>query len=86
MEKITVKIDGMMCGMCESHVNESIRNAFSVKKVTSSQAKGETIILTEKDLDEKKLKETIDNTGYQLLSISKSPYEKKKGLFSFLKK
>lgn len=86
MEKITVKIDGMMCGMCESHVNESIRNAFSVKKVTSSQAKGETIILTEKDLDEKKLKETIDKTGYQLLSISKSPYGKKKGLFSFLKK
>ena len=87
MQQYTLKIDGMMCGMCESHVNESIRNAFSVKKVTSSQAKGETIILTEKDLDEKKLKETIDKTGYQLLlSISKSPYEKKKGLFSFLKK
>ena len=86
MQQQTLKIDGMMCGMCESHVNESIRNAFSVKKVTSSQAKGETIILTEKDLDEKKLKETIDKTGYQLLSISKSPYEKKKGLFSFLKK
>lgn len=81
MQQYTLKIDGMMCGMCESHVNESIRNAFSVKKVTSSQAKGETIILTEKDLDEKKLKETIDKTGYQLLSISKSPYEKKKGLF-----
>ena len=73
MQQYTLKIDGMMCGMCESHVNESIRNAFSVKKVTSSQAKGETIILTEKDLDEKKLKETIDKTGYQLLSISKSP-------------
>lgn len=86
MQQYTLKIDGMMCGMCESHVNESIRNAFSVKKVTSSQAKGETIILTEKDLDEKKLKETIDKTGYQLLSISQSPYEKKKGLFSFLKK
>ena len=70
MQQYTLKIDGMMCGMCESHVNESIRNAFSVKKVTSSQAKGETIILTEKDLDEKKLKETIDKTG----------------LFSFLKK
>ena len=65
MQQYTLKIDGMMCGMCESHVNESIRNAFSVKKVTSSQAKGETIILTEKDLDEKKLKETIDKTGYQ---------------------
>ena len=86
MQQYTLKIDGMMCGMYESHVNENIRNAFSVKKVTSSHSKGETIILTEEDLDENKLKETIDKTGYQLISVSKSPYEKKKGLFSFLKK
>ena len=43
MQQITLKIDGMMCGMCESHINESIRNNFSVKKVTSSHTKGETI-------------------------------------------
>ena len=93
MQQITLKIDGMMCGMCESHVNEaeshineSIRNNFSVKKVTSSHTKGETVILTENDLDEAKLKETIDKTGYKLLSVSKAPYEKKKGFFSFLKK
>lgn len=36
MTKTTLKIDGMMCGMCESHVNDAIRNAFEVKKVTSS--------------------------------------------------
>ena len=60
MIKTTVGIDGMMCGMCESHINESIRNHFSVKKVTSSHTKGETVILTENDLDEAKLKETID--------------------------
>ena len=86
MQQITLKIDGMMCGMCESHINESIRNNFSVKKVTSSHTKGETVILTENDLDEAKLKETIDKTGYKLLSVSKAPYEKKKGFFSFLKK
>ena len=84
MQQITLKIDGMMCGMCESHINESIRNNFSVKKVTSSHTKGETVILTENDLDEAKLKET--KTGYKLLSVSKAPYEKKKGFFSFLKK
>ena len=66
MQQITLKIDGMMCGMCESHINESIRNHFSVKKVTSSHTKGETVILTENDLDEAKLKETIDKTGYNL--------------------
>lgn len=24
MTKITVKVDGMMCGMCESHVNDAV--------------------------------------------------------------
>ena len=32
MVKTTLKIDGMMCGMCESHVNDAIRNAFPVKE------------------------------------------------------
>ncbi len=40
MLKITLKIDGMMCGMCESHVGDAIRRAFPVKKVTSSHSKG----------------------------------------------
>ena len=86
MQQITLKIDGMMCGMCESHINESIRNAFSVKKVTSSHTKGETIILTEENIEETKLKEVISKTGYKLLSVSKAPYKKKKGFFSFFKK
>ena len=34
MYETKVKIDGMMCGMCESHINDAIRNAFSVKKVS----------------------------------------------------
>lgn len=37
MQKITLKIDGMMCGMCESHINDVIRRTFPVKKVSSSQ-------------------------------------------------
>ena len=36
MIKTTVKVDGMMCGMCESHVNDAVRKAFQVDKVTSS--------------------------------------------------
>ena len=61
MEKIVVKVDGMQCGMCEAHVNEAVRAAFPVKKVTSSHAKGETVILTEQDIDDAKLKEVIDS-------------------------
>ena len=35
MVKTIVKVEGMMCGMCESHVNDAIRAAFNVKKVNS---------------------------------------------------
>ena len=47
MIKTTVKVDGMMCGMCESHVNDAVRKAFQVDKVTSSHSKGETVIISD---------------------------------------
>lgn len=84
MTKITVKVDGMMCGMCESHVNDAIRKAFSVKKVTSSHSQGRTVILTENDIDEGALRLAIDATGYEVKEVSKEPYVKK-GLFGLKK-
>ena len=56
MTQITLKIDGMQCGMCESHMNDAVRAAFSVKKVTSSHYKGETVIVTEQDIPDELLK------------------------------
>ena len=52
MYETKVKIDGMMCGMCESHINDAIRNAFSVKKVSASHSKGEADIISEEPIDE----------------------------------
>ena len=83
MTKITVKIDGMMCGMCESHINDAIRKAFPVKKVTSSHSKGETIIISEQDVDETALRSTIGATGYTVVSVASEPYQKK-DLFGLL--
>ena len=80
MVKITAQIDGMMCAMCESHVNEAIRKAFPVKKVTSSHSKGRTEILTEHDISDEDLKSALDPTGYVLVSAEHGPY-RKKGLF-----
>ena len=66
--------------MCEAHVNDAVRKAFLVKKVTSSHRKGETVILTENDIDESALRSAIGATGYEVKAVSKEPYEKK-GLF-----
>lgn len=80
MVKITLKIDGMMCGMCESHINDEIRRAFKVKKVSSSHSKGITEIISETAIDEEKLRDVIGKTGYKLISIKTEEYIKK-GLF-----
>lgn len=85
MQKITLKVDGMQCGMCEAHVNDAVRGMFPVKKVTSSHSKGETVILAEQPIDEQALRDTIGKTGYTVLSVSVEPYERK-GLFSGLHK
>ena len=77
MVKTTLGIDGMMCGMCESHMNDAIRNNFDVKKVTSSHSKKQTEVISEEALDEEKLKEVVEKTGYQLTSVETEPYEKK---------
>ncbi len=82
MVKITLAIDGMACSMCEAHVNEAIRKACRVKKVTSSHRKGQTEIIAETAPDEAALRSAVEATGYRVLSIQTQPYEKK-GLFSF---
>ena len=86
MVKTVLKIDGMICSMCESHVNDCIRSAFNVKKVSSSHSKGETVIISDTPLDEDALKEKIAATGYELLGVSTEPYEKKSGLFGLFGK
>ena len=86
MKQIVLKIDGMMCGMCESHINDAVRAAFDIKKVTSSHSKGETVILSDLPLDEGKLKQTIADTGYELISVESKPYEKNPGLFGLFSK
>ena len=80
MVKITVGIEGMACGMCEAHINEAVRNAFQVKKVASSHTKKQTVILAEKDIPERELKSVVAKAGYDAVSVSSEPYEKK-GLF-----
>ena len=85
MFQTTVEVDGMACSMCEAHINDAIRGAFPVEKVTSSHSKGETVILSQEPLDENALRAAIDATGYTAGEMSIAPYEKK-GRLSFLKK
>ena len=85
MVKTVLKIDGMMCGMCEAHMNDLIRKNFKVKKVISSAKDGETVIISDAELDIPWAKKQIKDIGYEMVDYTSEPYEKK-GLFHFGRK
>ncbi|MBQ3265103.1 MAG: cation transporter [Ruminococcus sp.] len=78
MIKTTLKIDGMMCSMCESHINDTVRSVCMVNSVKSSHAKGVTEIISDSPLDEAGLREAIGKTGYKVLDVQTAPFEKKR--------
>ena len=85
MIRIPLEISGMMCSMCEAHINDAVRSAFPVKKVQSSHKRGETLILTETPLDMEKLRDVIGATGYTLTNAKEETVESHSFLDRFKK-
>ena len=85
MVETILKVQGMMCGMCESHINDVVRKTAQVSKVSSSHTRGETVIVSEQELDIETPKQAIAATGYTVTGVETRPYEKK-GFFAFWKK
>ena len=78
MLKVTLKIEGMMCGMCEAHINDVIRKVVpDAKKVKSSYAKGVSTFISETEPDKDELIAAISETGYTLQNIETEEYTKK---------
>ncbi len=81
MYKTTLKIDGMMCGMCEAHIADVIRKTIpDAKKVSASHAKGQATFLSENEPSKDELIQAIAATGYTCLYVDSETYIKK-GLF-----
>lgn len=81
MWKYTVDVEGMMCGMCESHANDCCRRSFNVKKVSSSHARNQTVIITEDELTLDDVRKAFEGTGYEVHDLKKETA--KKGLFGW---
>lgn len=64
-----IEVEGMMCGMCESHINDAIRKKFNDIKVFSSKNKGETLVTSKSVLNITDLRTTVEETGYKVGSI-----------------
>lgn len=83
MTRTIIGVDGMMCSMCEAHINEAVRKAVpEAKKITSNRGKKQTEIISDEPVDTEKIKAAIEATGYTYLGAESEPY-KKKGFFFF---
>lgn len=85
MVKVIVGVEGMMCAMCENHMNDAVKNTFKVKKVVSSHTEKKTVFVTSDSVSEEQMGKVVSEVGYKMTSFKTEPYEKK-GLFSFGKK
>lgn len=71
LKEITLEIEGMACPMCEAHMNDAIRKLYpEAKKVKSSHKKGITTFLNSDIPDEEKLSTIVEETGYELKSMT----------------
>jgi len=77
MIQTTVGIEGMACGMCEAHVGDAIRRAFSVKSAKADRRRKRCVVVSDEPLDEALLAKAIAEIGYELTSVSSEPYQKK---------
>ena len=83
MIKTTLKVEGMACLMCESHLKDVIRNICPDAKINASYKKAEIKIISKSEPDMRRIKAEIEKTGYSFLGGHSEPYSKK-GFFASL--
>ena len=64
-----LEIHGMRCGMCELHIEDTIRKAVKVKKVVANRFKKVVTIYSNEAIDLNSVKDKIKKTGYEILNI-----------------
>lgn len=81
MQEIMLEVEGMHCGMCETHVNDVVRRVAGVKKVTSSHRKGQALVLAEDAVSSEAIRSAIEKQGYRVGSVQAHSYEKRHRFF-----
>ena len=65
--KITMKIEGMMCGHCEARVKQTLEAIEGVAKADVSHEKGTAVVTLKGDVSLDTLKQAVEAQGYEVL-------------------
>ena len=69
MVKVTVKVEGMMCGHCEARVKKALEALDAVSEAAVSHESGTAVVTLSSDISDEKLKETVEAEDYKVTSI-----------------
>ena len=81
-----ITVEGMMCGMCESHVAEALRKVPGVEKASASRSKKEARVVCGPEVTDGALLAAVNATGYQASAVREEADRPKKGLFGSWKR
>lgn len=84
MTKYILSVNGMMCGNCEKHAVNAVKEVVKNAKVTASHA-NKTVEVTAKTVDIEAVYKAIQECGYSVISHEEVTTDKK-GLFSIFNK
>jgi len=63
---VTIKVDGMKCAKCSASVSKALKATEGVESAEVSSEKGEAVIkYDDQKLNEAKLREVINSTGFK---------------------
>lgn len=66
----TMKIDGMMCSHCEGRVKQCLEGLSQVSAADVSHEKGTAVVTLSADVSNDVLTKTVEDQGYNVISIS----------------
>ena len=69
MFKTVIKVEGMMCPMCEKHVNEAVAKVCDAESVVSSHDAGTTTVTSSAPVDTAAVMQAINDAGYKALEV-----------------
>jgi len=64
MKKVNIKIEGMSCGHCESHVVEELEKIKGVKNISVSASEGKANLEIEDFVKKNDLENAVKEAGY----------------------
>lgn len=67
MKETNLIVKGMMCGGCENRVKNAIKNIEGVENVTADHNTGKVIVISDNEVSEEIIKETLEDIGYEVV-------------------